>query len=323
MDEGNILNDVLSRFLEFIDRGFGLISGEVYWLFGALLVLNLVLAGLTWASSEDQVMVSLSRRILYIGFFAYLVLNWPTLVDVLGESFVRLGAKAGDQSSVHRDFYNPGMVMAQGWHGAWEILEEAGDLSGLRATFVNFPQILVLICAAFVYFGAMALLAFQVFLALLQFKVGALASFILLPMALLNKTTFLAERPIGWMFTSGVRLMVLSLVMTLGLDLVDGLSRAQELTLRQAVAAAVGATSLFLLGRMATSMAGDLVSGSPSLGVDGAPSAIRGAKTAGGVAFASAAPAGRAVSGAVGTGARYAAVRAASMVPVVGSMIKR
>jgi len=314
MDEGNVLNDALQRTLDFIDRGFGLIQGEVYWLFGVLLVINLTLAGLTWATSQDDVMVALSRRVLYIGFFVWLVLNWPTLIDTVGESFVRLGFKAGNAPGLYFDFYNPGLIVANGWGGAWTIVEASGELTGIRATFVNLPQILILLAAAAVYFVTFALLAFQVFMALVQFKVGALMSFLLLPMALVNKTAFLAERPIGWLISSGVRLMALAIVMALGDDLVRSLMVDDDVTIREAVAAALGAAALFLLARMATTLAGDLVQGSPSLGVDGGRAvgpAGRGAMTA---AVAAGALTRRAAD-VTGRAVRFAAVSAASVVP--------
>ena len=314
MDEGNVLNDVLQHTLDFIDRGFGLIQGEVYWLFGVLLVINLTLAGLTWATSQDDVMVALSRRVFYIGFFAWLVLNWPTLIDTVGESFVRLGFKAGNAPGLYFDFYNPGLIVANGWGGAWTIVEASGELTGIRATFVNLPQILILLAAAAVYFVTFALLAFQVFMAMVQFKVGALMSFVLLPMALVNKTAFLAERPIGWLIASGVRLMAIAIVMSLGDDLVRSLTVDDDVTIREAVAAALGASALFLLARMATSLAGDLVQGSPSLGMDGgravAPAgrgAMTAAVTAGALTSRTTNVTGRAV--------RFAAVSAASVVP--------
>ena len=329
MDEGNVLNDVLQRTLDFLDRGFGLIEGEVYWLFGTLLVINLTLAGLTWAVSRDEIMAALARRILYIGFFAWLVLNWPTLIDTLGEGFVKVGFTAGNNPGLAHDFYNPGKVLATGWAGSFTILEAANELTGIRATFVNLPQIVVLLISALVYFTAFALIAFQVFLGLIQFKIGTLAAFFLLPMALLNKTSFLAERPISWLFASGVRLMVLALVMALGVDLIASLTVSEDLTLRQAVAAAIGAVSLFLLARMAASIASDLVQGSPNLGMDtGFPAigalGVLGVAGGGVVATRSA---GMAIRSA-GAATRFAATKAASVVPggttatrVIGSAI--
>ncbi len=249
MDEGNVLNSVLQRTLDFVNHGFGLIQGDVYWLFATLLLINLTLAGLTWALSDEPVLAAFARRILYIGFFAYLVTQWPTLINTIGQGFVSLGIKAGNSALTQQQFYNPGAIVATGWSGAWRMIQAATKLTGVRATFVNLPQILIIELAALVYFVAFALLAFAVFLALVQFKVGALASFVLLPMALINKTVFLAERPIGWLFASGMRLMILALVMGLGLDLVQSVASvpAEDLTIRQAVAAALGAVSLLLL----------------------------------------------------------------------------
>lgn len=321
MNEGNVLNDVLQRTLDFVDRGFGLIQGEVYWLFAALLVINLTMAGLTWATSQDDVLVALSRRVLYIGFFVWLVLNWPLLIDTVGEGFVRLGFKAGNAPGLYADFYNPGLIVAHGWAGSWTVVEASTDLTGIRATFVNLPQIIILLLAAIVYFVTFALLAFQVFLALIQFKIGALASFLLLPMALLNKTTFLAERPIGWLFASGVRLMALALVIALGDDLVRSIAFTDDITIRQAVAGALGATALFLLARMATTLAGDLVQGSPSLGFD-AGRAVGPAYGAAGTAARQGVAAGRGLADHAGRAVRFAAAQAASAVPGGGAAVQ-
>lgn len=321
MDEGNLLNDVLRRTLDFVDHGFGLVRGDVYWLFATLLLVNVTLAGLAWATSDDDVVVALARRILYVGFFAWLVTRWPGLVDTVGHSFVQLGLKAGDAPGHEADFYNPGQFVAVGWSGAWRMLEAARHLTGVRATFVNLPEIAVLLLAAVAYFVAFALLAFQVFQALVQFKVGSLAALVLLPMALVNKTAFLAERPIGWVVSSGVRLMCLALVMALGLDLVRNaaaLRPADTLTVRSAVAAALGAASLLMLGRMATGLAGELVSGSPGLGFDGGTlsrPAGRAAASAGMSAVNGGVAAGRWAGAQAGRSARWAAVRFASLVP--------
>lgn len=320
MDEGNVLNDVLQHALNFIDHGFGLIQGDVYWLFATLLLINLTLAGLTWALSDEQVLAAFARRVIYIGFFAWLVTKWPSLIDTVGQGFIRLGLKAGNATMTDQQFYNPGKIVATGWAGTWNMLLAASNLTGVRATFVNLPHIVILELAAIVYFVAFALLAFQVFLALVQFKAGALASFFLLPMALLSKTAFLAERPIGWLIASGMRLMVLALVLALGLNLVQSVAAvpATALTIRQSVAAALGAVSLFLLARMASSMSQDLVSGSPSLGVDGT-GGVAAAGRAGGQALGKGIDAGKWAAGKaappIGRLARWGAMKAASMVP--------
>ena len=49
---------VIDRFLEvftrYIDSGFGLLQGEVKWLAGVLIAIDLVLAALFWAMAPDE-----------------------------------------------------------------------------------------------------------------------------------------------------------------------------------------------------------------------------------------------------------------------------
>src|SRR5439155_1562641 len=66
-------------------------------------------------------------------------------------------------------------------------------------------------------------IAIQVVMALLTFKFGSLAAFVLVPFAVLSKTAFIAERPLGWVVGSGVRLMVLTLVLGVGNNIFQSL----------------------------------------------------------------------------------------------------
>jgi type IV secretion system protein TrbL len=53
--------------------------------------------------------------------------------------------------------------------------------------------------------AAFCVITIQVVVALLTFKFGSLAAFVLVPFAVLSKTAFIAERPLGWVVGSGVR----------------------------------------------------------------------------------------------------------------------
>ena len=69
---------VIDRFLEvftrYIDSGFGLLQGEVKWLAGVLIAIDLVLAALFWAMAPDEdVIARLVKKTLFIGVFAYII----------------------------------------------------------------------------------------------------------------------------------------------------------------------------------------------------------------------------------------------------------
>ena len=63
---------------------------------------------------------------------------------------------------------------------------------------------------------AFFILAVQLFIAIIEFKLTALAGFILVPFALFGQTAFLAERVLGNVISSGIKLMVLAIVVGIG-----------------------------------------------------------------------------------------------------------
>ena len=49
MDNLGVIDRFLAIFTQYIDSGFGLLGGEVAWLTGILVALDVTLAGLFWA----------------------------------------------------------------------------------------------------------------------------------------------------------------------------------------------------------------------------------------------------------------------------------
>ncbi len=308
------INLILNQYLQTINSAFGLIQGHVVWLLNFLIIMNIVLSAMLWALSEDQVMVKLARKIVYIGFFVWLVQNWQSLTDTIAQSFMYLGFEAGGIGFPQVYLLNPGNIAYRGFTASSPIMAEIGNLCGPIGFFKNFPQIALLTLAVLAILAAFFIVAIQAVVTILSFKLGSLAAFVLIPFGVLSKTAFIAERPLGWVVSSGVRLMVLTLVAGIG-DLAFGHLQLnpQAITIRSALDIALGAIVLMVLAIIATRLAGDLVSGGPSLG---AASMVGAAGGAGAVAFGS----GQAVYGG-GTflagsvvGASLASVRAASAI---------
>ena len=313
------INLILNQYLQTINSAFGLIQGHVVWLLNFLIIMNIVLSAMLWALSEDQVMVKLARKIVYIGFFVWLVQNWQSLTDTVAQSFMYLGFEAGGIGFPQVYLLNPGNIAYRGFTASSPIMTEIGNLCGPIGFFKNFPQIALLTLAVLAILAAFFIVAIQAVVTILSFKLGSLAAFVLIPFGVLSKTAFIAERPLGWVVSSGVRLMVLTLVAGIG-DLAFGHLQLNpdSITIRSALDIALGAIVLMVLAITATRLAGDLVSGGPSLG---AANMVGAAGGAGAVAFGS----GQAVYGG-GTflagsvvGASLASVRAASTITSTGN----
>jgi len=67
--------------------------------------------------------------------------------------------------------------------------------------------------------SAFFILAVQLFITLIEFKLTTLAGFVLIPFALFNETAFLAERVLGNIVPSGVKMLVLAVIFGIGTGL--------------------------------------------------------------------------------------------------------
>ena len=306
------INLILNQYLQTINTAFGLIKGHVVWLLNVLIILNIVLSAVFWALSDDQVMAKLARKIVYIGFFAWLVQNWQSLTDTIAQSFMYLGFEAGGVGFPQVYLLNPGNIAYRGFTASSPIMTEIGNLCGPIGFFKNFPQIALLTLAVLAILAAFFIVAIQAVVTILSFKLGSLAAFILIPCGVLSKTAFIAERPLGWVVASGVRLMVLTLVAGIG-DLAFGHLQLNPngVTIRSAMDIALGSIVLMVLAITATRLAGDLVSGGPSLGAGTMLGAAGGAGLLAYGTGQTAYGAGTFVAGGV-VGASLASVRAAS-----------
>ena len=68
MNGTGVIDNFLGVFTQYIDSGFGLVQGDVRWLAGILIAIDITLAGLFWAMAPDEdVLARLIRKTLYIG----------------------------------------------------------------------------------------------------------------------------------------------------------------------------------------------------------------------------------------------------------------
>src|SRR5262245_1247033 len=294
MDELAIIDRFTDTFSRYIESGFCLIAGDVAFLTSTLIGIDITLAGLFWALlGEDNVIAQLIRKVLYVGFFALLIGNFKSLADIVFASFAGLGLKASGSALTAADLMRPGFVAATGFAAARPLLEAAGALVGVTAFFANFVTIAVLLLAWLVVLIAFFVMSVQLFITIIEFKLTVLAGFVLVPFALLGHTSFLAERVLGNVISSGLKLMVLAIVVGIGASLFGSLIRPSgDITLTQAAATILAAIAVFGLAVFVPALAAGLISGAPQLGAGAAvatTAALGGGAVAGGLLTTSAA----------------------------------
>ena len=298
--------DVFSRY---IDSGFGLLGGEVAFLASTLVVIDVTLAALFWSwSAGDDVIARLIKKTLYVGFFAFLLSNFNGLAKIVFHSFSGLGLKAAGSGMSAADFLRPGKLAQSGIDAGKPILESAMQMCGFPQFFDNFPQIAVLMVAWLIVLVAFFVLAVQLFVTLIEFKLTTLAGFILVPFGLFGRTAFLAERVLGNVVASGVKVLVLAVIVGIGSTLFGEFIQdfgGQEPSLEEVLSLALASLCLLGLGIFGPAIANGLVSGAPQLG---AGAAVGTGLAAGGLAAAGAMGASAAIGAGVGGGSPRALV---------------
>jgi len=303
MTDLSIISQIQNAFDQAIGGGFANIQSDVNWIFATITILTLVLTALlTWVWGEvDTLLRALIQRILLIGFVGYLVNNWHSLTMMVVDGMTQLGLKAGGSGESFNTFLNsPEQIVSDGFNIAKHIYDVCNNCS----LITNAGWLLIYLIAVAMILLAMFWLAITVFVTTLEFKLVTLASMILVPFAVWQKTTFLSDRALGYVFSVGAKLLALALVTTIGEKFLANLTVSATPNLENAAAIVLACFTVLILALSGGSLASALVSGGPQLGAGSVVGAAAATAAMGGAAYL----AGRGAYGVAGSSVRrYAA----------------
>ena len=317
-----VIDRFLGIFTQYIDSGFGLVQGDVRWLAGVLIAIDITLAGIFWAMAPDEdVLARLIKKTLYIGVFAFIIGNFNNLAQIIYNSFAGLGIEAGGGTLSQAQLLQPGRLAQVGIDAGQPIL---ASISSLMSFFDNFIQIAILLIAWLIVVISFFIMAIQIFISLIEFKLTTLAGFVLVPFGLFGRTAFLAEKVLGNVVSSGVKVLVLAVIVGIGSTIFGQFTTGfnNPPTISDALTLILAALSLLGLTIFAPGIANGLISGGPQLGAGAAVGtglAVAGigaagaALAAGGLGAAGGAIAGTARAGASVAGGATAAYRAGGL----------
>ncbi|MEE9478434.1 MAG: P-type conjugative transfer protein TrbL, partial [Roseateles sp.] len=283
MNDVSVIDRFLDVFSRYIDSGFGLVQGEVAFLTATLIVIDMTLAGLFWAMGHatgqgEDVIAKLIRKVLYVGAFAYIIGNFNTLAGILFRSFAGLGLTASGSTLSMGNFLQPGRLAKAGIDAAAPILDQIREMAGFPEVFINIAPIVVLFLAWLVVIVSFFVLAVQLFVTLIEFKLTTLAGFVLVPFALWNKTAFLVEKVLGNVVSSGIKVLVLAVIVGIGSGLFAEFQvQPAEPSIDHSVVVMLASLTLLALGIFGPGIATGLVSGGPQLGAGAMAGAALGA----------------------------------------------
>ena len=268
-----VIDNFLGVFTQYIDSGFGLVQGNVRWLAGVLIAIDITLAGLFWAMAPDEdVLARLIKKTLYIGVFAFIIGNYNSLAQIIFNSFAGLGIEAGGGTMSTAQLLQPGKLAQVGIDAGKPILTSISGLMGFTSFFQNFVQIVILLLAWLILVISFFIMAIQLFVSLIEFKLTTLAGFVLVPFGLFGRTAFLAEKVLGNVVSSGVKVLVLTVIVGIGSTIFGQFTSGfnDPPTIDDALTLILAALSLLGLTIFSPGIANGLIAGGPQLGAGAA-----------------------------------------------------
>jgi type IV secretion system protein TrbL len=309
--ETGTLTNVLNIFQTAFTAGYSNSYPDAMNLLGKLATLEVALAAIWWTLCDENVVVELLKRIMKIGFFIFVVTKYPWLIKCVMDGFVYAGLKAGGSGTGATSLAllkDPSAIIKIGFDLTKPIDAAIGNYQGLnigKIVIMGISEIMVLVA----FFG----LAIGVFVIYLEFYLISVLGLILIPFGTFKYTAFLAEKVFGAIISFGVRLMVLSFILTTAIPILEDLKMAANPDFNQVLILFLVVATIAGLAWHASAVAGGLMSGSPTLSAGAVTSpvlAVGAAAIGAAMAIKSGISATQAAAGAGGSPANGAAVGA-------------
>ena len=263
MDTG-ILDTMLATIAGYTTGSSGTITGYATSLYGILILLDFILAVLLNIGETDHIK-QLVRKVLFYGFWIWIIREWGTLCDALLDSLMITGtAIGGVDASVLK---NPSTLIDAGLYIAKPYMDYASEMSWLEITTSPLNWLMAVIGYAGVVL-AFGILALQIFITYVEFYIASALLLIFIPWGSFKYTSFVAEKAIGAVISYGTKLMMLGAVYGLSSGIINSMTVSLtngEPTPGAVLSSMLGPFALCLLCWQAPGMAAGLMTGAPTL----------------------------------------------------------
>jgi type IV secretion system protein TrbL len=275
-----VLTPLLKLFTFNFVGGAGRVTADAVWLLAVFFGGELTLIGITFCLRREIDWPALAWKAITAGVFLGLITNWMNFAKLLVKGFIGAGLLIGGEAISETDFTDPDNIALYGLSVTAVIFAQLAKYAGLESIKmlpVIFLSGLTAWAVVALYFG----MACWVFVSLVEFYLCSAASVILLPWGMFSKTAWLAEKAIAYVFASGVRLLVLAVILGSALPMLYGQApgpmSAQEYLVGLATALRLFLAALVLLALCwrANSIAQGLIHGGPQLTLTDATRAMQ------------------------------------------------
>ena len=288
---------------------------------GLVTVLGILDVTAMWGLYFGEMRVrEIMGKVIKIGFFVILILNWGPITTAVEDTFVKVGQIA----SAHQTATKPSSIMVEGtkkmyrlWNNAiYDIpmsdtakssdnipyYDSNGNLnkdatkmveadkkanaptnpfSGLGESIAAIPGRIIKIILALAIFIAFAFIALNVLLCFVEFYLTTALSIILLPFGVNSHTSFISQKALGAVVNFGVELMIMIFLLGLMSTMISKMDAITNDDYGKLFEAVLQACMYaFLIWKLPSLISG-MLSGTPSMGAS-ASGVVQSAATAAG-----------------------------------------
>ena len=289
--------------------------GYAIRLFMLLATIELAWSFGVWAMDKSELQgftSAIVKKIMWIGLFYALLLNGPTWIPLIVDSFTEAGATAGGAGGG----LSPSEIFTTGLDNAATMLQGIKDMS----LWDDFATIVIAGLAAIAIVLAFAVIAGQLLIALIESYIAISAGLLFLGFGGSRWTTDFVQKFIGYAVATGVKLFMLFLIVGIGntqamqwKNMLQTIGQPGAPVFNLILTVFGGSIILAVIAVQIPAMAASMLSGSPTMtagaaagtaamgaagivgaGAMGAASTISAAKSVGGAASATSAAFGEA-----------------------------
>lgn len=254
----------LTELMEFFEKKLLVIPDNLQpYALGLLATLVTIDLGLlAFQLGEMDVIKTLCKKTFKYGMITYFITDYSSLVNVLIDSFIKIGEVALGGKAGIEFFRSPSKIIDIGVNLTADILSKVKDMGITNIGDIVVSYFYIAIILIIVFF-----MALSIFIAWMEFFAIVGIGVIFLPFAALNKTAFLAEKVFSLVLNLSIKLMVLSLILNLSVDFLTSFTtKAAILNAHQDSIYKVSSlgTLMFLMLKC-PSLVASILSGSPNL----------------------------------------------------------
>ncbi len=285
--EGSVLTSLQSQITTAAKGWEATVMDAARSLFSILATIEIGIAAVWLAiqsASLDSWFAELVRRILFIGFFAFVLAQGPTFAKAVVDSLFQIGAGGGTASPA--DVFNAGLSVATKMSEKVQFGLFEDNALAISAAFAMVVTVIAFSLVAAIFVSVMV-----------EMYIGLLAGMMMLGLGGSSYTKDFAVRYLVYAFSVGMKLMALVMISRIGSDVLIGLANQPDIgdQFQTALAIAGIAVVVFIVAMYVPNIMQGVVQGAS---VSGGMEAIR----HGGQAASFAAGAGFLAAGAAGAG---------------------